>query len=137
MLLFTFMLELILALTPTDYQHLARTIQAESAVGTMDEYCVAVSVLNRVRSPYFPNTVADVVYSPGQYEGFRKWRPVANPAVVNRLKSKEGQEKLLTAYSIIGNRTDFKGQRMLKYRVASEDPMCHNKGNFYHHYWQT
>ena len=137
MLLFIFMLELILALTPTDYQHLARTIQVESAVGTMDEYCVAVSVLNRVRSPYFPNTVADVVYAPGQYEGFRKWRPVANPAVVNRLKSKEGQEKLLTAYSIIGNRTDFKGQRMLKYRVASEDPMCHNKGNFYHYYWQT
>lgn len=137
MLLFTFMLELILALTPADYQHLARTIQVESAVGTMDEYCVAVSVLNRVRSPYFPNTVADVVYAPGQYEGFRKWRPVANPAVVNRLKSKEGQEKLLTAYSIIGNRTDFKGQRMLKYRVASEDPMCHNKGNFYHYYWQT
>ena len=32
---------------------------------------VAVSILNRVRSPYFPNTVADVVYAPGQYEGFR------------------------------------------------------------------
>ena len=36
----------------------------------MDEYCVAVSVLNRVRSPHFPNTVADVVYAPGQYQGF-------------------------------------------------------------------
>jgi len=132
-----FMLATILALSAIDYQHLARTIQVESAVGTMDEYCVAISVLNRVRSPYFPNTVADVVYSPGQYEGLRKYRPVANPALVNRLRSEEGQAKLLAAYSIIGNRTDFKGQRMLKYRVASEDPMCHNKGNFYHHYWQT
>jgi len=132
-----FMLATILALSAIDYQHLARTIQVEAAVGTMDEYCVAISVLNRVRSPYFPNTVADVVYSPGQYEGLRKYRPVANPALVNRLRSEEGQAKLLAAYSIIGNRTDFKGQRMLKYRVASEDPMCHNKGNFYHHYWQT
>ena len=132
-----FMLATILALSAIDYQHIERTIQVEAAVGTMDEYCVAISVLNRVRSPYFPNTVADVVYSPGQYEGLRKYRPVANPALVNRLRSEEGQAKLLAAYSIIGNRTDFKGQRMLKYRVASEDPMCHNKGNFYHHYWQT
>ena len=129
-----FMLELILALTPMDYDHLARTIQVEAAKGTMDEYCVAVSVLNRVRSPKFPNTVADVVYSPGQYEGFRYWRPVAKQSVVDRLKD---TDKLLEAYSIIGDRTDFKGQSQLRYRVASEDPMCHTKGNFYHYFWQT
>ena len=131
------MLTTILALTAIDYDHLARTIQVEAAKGTMDEYCVAVSVLNRVRSPHFPNTVASVVYSPGQYEGFSKWRPVANPDLVNRLKSVEGRKNLLKAYSIIGDRTDFKGQSQLKYRVASEDPMCHTKGNFYHHFWQT
>ena len=85
------MLATILALTAMDYDHLARTIQVEAAKGTMDEYCVAVSVLNRVRSPKFPNTVASVVYASGQYEGFTKWRPVANPALVNRLRSKEGQ----------------------------------------------
>ena len=132
-----FMLATILALSAMDYEHLARTIQVEAAKGTMDEYCVAVSVLNRVRSSKFPNTVADVVYSPGQYEGFSKWRPVANPNIVNRLKSPQGQANLLAAYSIIRDRTDFKGQSQLKYRVASEDPMCHNKGNFYHYYWQT
>ena len=86
-----FMLATILALSAMDYVHLAKTIQVEAARGTMDEYCVAVSVLNRVRSSKFPNTVADVVYSPGQYEGFSKWRPVANPALVNRLKSIEGR----------------------------------------------
>ena len=86
------MLATILALSAIDYDHLARTIQVEAAKGTMDEYCVAVSVLNRVRSPKFPNTVASVVYAPGQYEGFSKWRPVANPALVNRLKSKKGQD---------------------------------------------
>jgi len=37
------------------------------------------------------------------------------------------------AYKIIGDRTDFKGQSMLPYRVASEDPMCDPKGNFYHY----
>ena len=94
------MLALILALSAVDYDHLARTIQVEAAKGTMDEYCVAVSVLNRVRSPYFPNTVAGVVYAPGQYEGFTKWRPVANDALVNRLKSEEGKQNLLKAYSI-------------------------------------
>ena len=132
-----FMLATILALTAMDYDHLARTIQVEAAKGTMDEYCVAVSVLNRVRSPYFPNTVADVVYAPGQYQGFDFHRPVANSALVNRLRSSEGRNNLLKAYSIIGDRTDFKGQSQLRYRVASEDPMCHNKGNFYHYYWQT
>ena len=132
------MLATILALSAIDYDHLARTIQVEAAKGTMDEYCVAVSVLNRVRSPKFPNTVASVVYAPGQYEGFSKWRPVANPALVNRLKSKKGQKsKLLAAYNIIGDRTDFKGQSQLRHRVASEDPMCDNKGNFYHYYWQS
>ena len=44
---------------------------------------------------------------------------------------------MLKAYDIIGDRTDFKGQSMLRYRVASEDPMCDRKGNFFHHYWQT
>ena len=59
------MLALIMALSGVDYVHLAKTIQVEAAKGTMDEYCVAVSVLNRVRSPYYPNTVAGVVYVKG------------------------------------------------------------------------
>ena len=130
-------LETILALTPIDYDHLARTVQVEAARGTFDEYCVAVSVLNRVRSPYYPNNVADVVYAPGQYQGFDYWRPVASQSLVNRLKSEEGTKNLLKAHGIIGDRTDFKGQSQLRFRVASQDPMCHNRGNFYHFHWQT
>lgn len=127
-------LEMLLALTPADYDHLARTVQVEAAPNTMDEYCVAVSILNRVRSPKYPNTVADVVYAPGQYEGFRYWRPVAKQSVVDRLKDNNA---MLRAYDIIGDRTDFKGQSMLQYRVASEDPMCDTEGNFFHYYWQS
>ena len=129
-------LETILGLTALDYDHLARAIQVEAAVNTFDEYCVAASVLNRVRSPLYPNTVADVVYAPGQYQGFDYKRPVADINLVNELKSEKGKENLLKAYSIIGDRSSFKGQSMLKYRVASEDPMCHNRGNFYHYHWQ-
>ena len=108
-------LETILALTPADYDHLARAVQVEAAINTNDEYCVAVSILNRVNSQYFPNNVADVVYAPGQYEGFLYRRPVAKPSVVAKLKN---TDKLLEAYSIIGDRTNFKGQRMLPYRVC-------------------
>jgi len=90
--------------------------------------------LNRVRSPKYPNSVADVVYSPGQYEGFNYWRPVAKQSVIDRLKDNNA---MLRAYDIIGDRTDFKGQSMLQYRVASEDPMCDTKGNFFHYYWQS
>ena len=123
-----------MTLTPADYDHLARTVQVEAASNTMDEYCVAVSILNRVKSPLYPNTVANVVYAPGQYEGFRYWRPVAKQSVIDRLKD---NDKMLEAYSIIGDRTDFKGQTMLRYRVASHDPMCDAKGNFFHYHWQT
>jgi len=127
------MLALILALSAVDYDHLARTVQVEAAKGTMDEFCVAVSILNRVKSPRFPNTVADVVYAPGQYQGFDYHRPVADPRVVTRLKD---NTKMMEAHSIIGDRTDFKGQSQLTYRVISEDPMCDPKGNFYHYFWQ-
>ena len=127
-------LETILALTPADYDHLARAVQVEAAPNTMDEYCVAVSILNRVNSPYYPNSVADVVYAPGQYEGFTYRRPAAKPYVISKLQN---TDKLLEAYNIIGDRTDFKGQRMLPYRVVSEDPMCDPKGNFFHYHWQS
>lgn len=130
-------LETILALSAVDYDHLARTIQVETHRGSFDSYCVAVSVLNRVNSPLYPNTVADVVYAPGQYEGFTRWRPTADPHLVKTLMSEEGKQNLLKAYSIIGDRTDFKGQSMLRYRVASQDPMCDTRGNFYHYHWQT
>ena len=126
-------LEMLLALTPADYTHLAKVVKVEAALNTMDEYCVAVSVLNRVKSPEFPNTVSEVVYDSGQYEGMWVNNPVVDPALVKRLQDKS---KMLSAYDIIGKRTDFKGQTMMEYRVPLEDPMCHPSGNFYHYYWQ-
>ena len=128
------MIEILLALTATDYNHLARAVQVEAVPNTMDEYCVAASILNRVASPYYPSTVENVIYAPGQYEGLHHKNPTPKRSVVLRLKDKK---KLTEAYNIIGDRTDFKGQRMLPYRVASEDPMCDVKGNFFHYHWQN
>ena len=127
-------LELLLTLTPADYTHLAKAVKVEAAPNTMDEHCVAVSILNRVKSPKFPNTVSGVIYSAGQYEGMWRGNPVVDWTLIERLKD---TSKMLSAYEIIGDRTDFKGQRMLRYCVASHDPMCDPKGNFYHYYWQS
>ena len=130
------MIEILLALTPADYSHLARAVQVEAVPNTMDEYCVAASILNRVASPYYPDTVEEVIFSPGQYEGlqYKDSMPTPKFTVVRRLKDKD---KMMEAHRIIGDRTDFKGQSMLPYRVASEDPMCDVKGNFFHHHWQN
>ena len=124
---------MVLALSAVDYDHLARTVQVETHLGSFDEYCVAASIINRVKSPLYPNTVADVVYAPGQYEGFLYKRPAANRDVVARLKN---NKNMLKAFGIIGARTNFKGQSQLPHRVPSEDPMCSPKGNFYHYHWQ-
>ena len=63
------MIELLLSLTPVDYQHLAKVVSVEAARGTKDEYCVAASVLNRVVSDQYPNTVEEVVLQTGAGSG--------------------------------------------------------------------
>lgn len=131
------MLSLLLSLTLADYYHLARVVQVEAAKNTVDEYCVAVSVLNRVISDKFPNTVPEVVNAPGQYEGiYNRDQIVVDPKLVHRLSSSQGKKNILIWSRALNGRTDFKGQSMLRHRVSSEDPMCHPKGNFYHYHWQ-
>jgi len=51
-----------------DIECLATAIMSESSIGTHEErVAVAWTILNRVDSPKFPNTVCDVVYQVGQY----------------------------------------------------------------------
>ena len=124
-------------LPPHSYTCLAEVIQVQARRNTDDEYGVAASVLNRVASPHFANTVCAVVYSQGQYEGVSKnYSLKADDALVLKLKSPEGQLKIVEALEVLDGRTDFKGQSQLRYRVASEDPMFHPEGNFYHYHWQ-
>ena len=131
------MLELLASLTLVDYQNLATVVQVEAHPNSADEYCVAASVLNRVLSDKFPNTISDVVYSKGQYQGVdAKSYIVPDPRLINKLSSPGGTTSIAYWSRVLNGRTDFKGQSMLGYRVPSEDPMCHPKGNFYHYHWQ-
>ena len=122
---------------PHSYTCLAEAVQTEAARYTDDEYGVVASILNRVSSPKFPNTVCGVVYSPGQYQGIERNPNIkADPYLVLKFQSPEGQLKIVEALEVLDGRTDFKGQSQLRNRVASEDPMFHPKGNFYHYHWQ-
>ncbi len=124
-------------LPPHSYTCLAEVVQVEARRFTDDEYGVAASVLNRVASPDFPDTVCSVVYSKGQYEGVsQNYTLRADPDLVEKLKSPEGQMKIVDALKVLDGRTDFKGQSQLWHRVPSEDPMFHPEGNFYHYHWQ-
>lgn len=58
----------------SDLMLLAKVIYAEAGSNFLsDEWkmCVGEVVLNRVASPEFPNTIYDVVYQQGQYQGAR------------------------------------------------------------------
>ena len=122
---------------PHSYTCLAEAVQTEALRNTDDEYGVVASILNRVASPDFPDTVCAVVYSKGQYEGVYKNPTLkADPDLVLKLQSPEGQLKIVEAMEVLDGRTDFKGQSQLHNRVASEDPMFHPLGNFYHYHWQ-
>lgn len=51
---------------------LSRVIASEAGCETLSDdfrFCVGEVVVNRVASPEFPNTIEEVVYQPGQYEG--------------------------------------------------------------------
>ena len=125
------------ALPPHSYTCLAEAVQTEALRNTDDEYGVAASILNRVASPDFPDTVCAVVYSKGQYEGVsQNYTLKADPELVVKLKSPEGKLKIIEAMKVLDGRTDFKGPSQLHNRVPSEDPMFHPQGNFYHYHWQ-
>ena len=131
------MIPLLADLPPHSYTCLAEVVQVEARRFTDDEYGVAASVLNRVASPDFPDTVCSVVYSKGQYEGVsQNYTLRADPDLVEKLKSPEGQMKIVDALKVLDGRTDFKGQSMLHNRIVDEDPMFHPEGNFYHYNWQ-
>ena len=126
-------------LSKEDYIQIAKTIAGEAGPGD-DQYLVAAAILNRVASSKFPNNVTDVVQA-GQYDGgpvqFEGYKANANvDDIVKRLLSPEGQARLVEALNRMEGRTDFKGQALLKNRVAAEDPMFDKKGNYGHYWWQ-
>lgn len=120
-----------------DYKYLGMVAGGEAGPGD-DPYAVAASVLNRMASGK-GNSVKDVIMSPGQYAAVTGSgaRPGFSPKLEAMFKSPEGQAKMVAALEKLQGRTDFKGQEILKNRVASQDPMVDTKGNYYHYSWQT
>ena len=125
-----------LNLSDEDYKWLAYGVSAEAARGTDDEHAVAASILNRVSSKHFPNSIKEVVLQENQYEAVTKERAFHDKKLQKQLSSIEGQDKIASALALLEGRTDFKGQSQLHNRVEKEDPMFDEKGNFYHYWWQ-
>ena len=128
---------LINALKDQDYYDLAYAVASEAELGTDDERGVAANILTRVLVGGFGNNIRDIINAPGQYEGVlsgasAKKDPSVIQAIAEDLKSDEGKLQLLEFIKILDGRAFFKGQALLGNRVASEDPMFSEKGNFHH-----
>ena len=131
-------------LTPEDKKWLAYGVSGEAAINTDDEFGVAASMINRMRSPDFPNTAKEVVTQQDpvwQYEAVELGNATHDPALQERLFAGDGLAKAL---EILNGRKYFKGQSELDHRsdVGNElgpdgkpikDPMFHELGNYYHY----
>ena len=120
-------------LTPADWDELGYVVSGEAARGTDDEFGVAASVLTRFVSGKYGNTIGEIIRAPRQYEAVEIGTARYEPNLAAKLRSPEGQAKIRDFFLRLDGRTDFKGQTMLKNRVASEDPMFDPRGNFYHY----
>ncbi len=120
-------------LTTKDFDDMAYAISSEAQLGTDDEYGVGANILTRLQSGNYGSNINAIINAPGQYEGVYTGRSVASPEISARLQSPEGRKKLQEAMQRLDGRTEFKGQSMLRNRVAAEDPMFSPGGNFYHH----
>lgn len=118
-------------LTDQDWAELGYVVSGEAARGTDDEFGVAANVLTRLLSGNYGETIADVIRQPGQYEAVEIGTAQYDPKLSAKLKA--NKEKIIEFYKRLDGRTEFKGQSMLKNRVAAEDPMFDPKGNFYHY----
>lgn len=125
------------SLSDKDKRDIAYIVSGEAARGTDDIYGVAGVVINRMRSDKYPSTAYDVGHQKGQFEAVEIGKATHEPELVDKLFSNEGMQKLEAALKTLDGRDSFKGQALLKNRVKSEDPMFHEKGNFYHHSWQN
>jgi len=121
------------SLTDADWDELGYVVSSEAARNTDDEFGVAASVLTRLASGKYGNSIGEIIRAPGQYEAVYKGMARYEPTLSSKLKSAEGREKIRNFFIQLDGRTDFKGQTMLKNRVASEDPMFAPSGNFYHY----
>ena len=121
----------ITGLTVQDYHELAYIVSGEAERGTDDEFAVAASVLNRLASGKYGDSIYDIARSPGQYEAVTKGTAQYDAALAKRFSSPEGQRKIRQMLVLLDGRTHFKGQSMAQFMDPS-DPQFSPKGNRFH-----
>jgi len=143
-------------LTNEDYYYLGLAVSGEARLNSDDVYGVVASILNRVASNQYKNTVKDVVLSRDTADGKMEYEAlnimdINHPKIskevknflqgdkrniIKDLKSEKGQKGIIEALQILDGRTNYKGQDQIKNRVEAEDPMFDKKGNFFHYNFQ-
>jgi hypothetical protein len=123
-------------LSAEDFQYLGLVANAEPEHGTDDVYGVIASVLNRVASPYWPNTVKEVVTQSGQYQPVYEGTAKFDPEYADHFASIEGQQKIRAAMNRLKGRDSFKGTTQYG-NMGPGDVKFSSAGNFYHYRNQT
>ena len=143
-------------LTNEDYYYLGLAVSGEAELNTKDVYGVVASILNRVASKDYKNSVKDVVLSRDTANGKMEYEAlnimdVNDPNIskevknfllgdkrniIKDLKSEKGQKGIIEAIQILDGRTNYKGEKEYENRVPEEDPMFSEKGNFFHYNFQ-
>ena len=123
-------------LTANDYRELGFIVSAEAGPGD-DKYAVAASVINRLATGGFGDSISEIGRRPGQYEAVYTGKAFYSDELTQDLASPEGQKKIAQMLMLLDGRTDFKGQSQLGNRDPDNDPMVDPLGNFFHYAGQT
>ena len=123
-------------LTANDYRELGFIVSAEAGPGD-DKYAVAASVINRLATGGFGDSISEIGRRPGQYEAVYTGKAYYSDELTHDLASPEGQKKIAQMLMLLDGRTDFKGQSQLGNRDPDNDPMVDPLGNFFHYAGQT
>ena len=123
-------------LSANDYRELGFIVSAEAGPGD-DKYAVAASVINRLATGGFGDSISEIGRRPGQYEAVYTGKAYYSDELTQDLASPEGQKKIAQMLMLLDGRTDFKGQSQLGNRDPDNDPMVDPLGNFFHYAGQT
>ncbi len=123
-------------LSANDYRELGFIVSAEAGPGD-DKYAVAASIINRLATGGFGDSIPDIGRADGQYEAVYKGKAFYSDDLTQDLASPEGQRKIAQMLMLLDGRTDFKGQSQIGNRDPDNDPMVDPLGNFFHYAGQT
>lgn len=124
--------------SPTDVNNLILTSALEGT-GLQNQVDVAVSIMNRVVSPKYPNAITEVVFASGQYQPNFGSSPVnSKEEAISRMAVKAGgveaaiaqyeeieaalndPQAIAASQAFLGGATDFRGEKLLHNRINGD-----------------